>query len=157
LYIRKLNFNIFPVQHIIPDLNITEPLWSVLETREGSRFTPPTFLKQLGHALQEEWYRILPKNVKNFYESLPRRIMAVLKAKVVQHRINKELYTVSVVLPLFCPTPVCITINRLYIISIIVVNRSRDSSVHRVTKLQAGMTEELGFDPYRGKSILSSP
>jgi hypothetical protein len=25
---------------------------------------------------------------------------------VVQHRINKEMYTVSVVFPLFCPTPV---------------------------------------------------
>jgi hypothetical protein len=28
-----------------PDLNITEPLWSVLETRVRNRFTPPTSLK----------------------------------------------------------------------------------------------------------------
>jgi hypothetical protein len=30
-----------------PDLNIIEPLWSVLETRVMSRFPPPTSLKQL--------------------------------------------------------------------------------------------------------------
>jgi hypothetical protein len=41
-----------------PDLNITEPLWSVLETRERSRFQPPTSLKQPEELLQEEWYKI---------------------------------------------------------------------------------------------------
>jgi transposase len=35
------------------DLNITETLWSVLETRVRNRFPPPTSLKQLGDALQE--------------------------------------------------------------------------------------------------------
>jgi hypothetical protein len=31
-----------------PDLNMTEPLLSDLETRVGNRFPPPTSLKQLG-------------------------------------------------------------------------------------------------------------
>jgi hypothetical protein len=30
-----------------PDLNVTEPLWSVLETRVRYRFPPPTSLQQL--------------------------------------------------------------------------------------------------------------
>jgi hypothetical protein len=36
-----------------PDMNITEPLWSVLETRARNRFSPPTSLKQLEDILQE--------------------------------------------------------------------------------------------------------
>jgi hypothetical protein len=46
----------FPRPAQSPDLNITEPLWSVLETRVKNRFPPPTSLKQLKNVLQEEWY-----------------------------------------------------------------------------------------------------
>jgi hypothetical protein len=41
-----------------PDLNIVEPLWSVLETRVRNRFPPPTSLNQLEDVLQEKWYKI---------------------------------------------------------------------------------------------------
>jgi hypothetical protein len=37
------------------DLNITEPLWSVLEPRLRIRFPPPTFLTQVEDVLREEW------------------------------------------------------------------------------------------------------
>jgi hypothetical protein len=40
------------------DLNITEPLWSVLETRLRNRCPPPTSLKQLEDVLHKEWYKI---------------------------------------------------------------------------------------------------
>jgi hypothetical protein len=56
-----------------PDLNITEPLWSVLETRVRNRFPPPTSLKQLEDVLQEEWDKIPLETVQNLYESIPRR------------------------------------------------------------------------------------
>jgi hypothetical protein len=62
-------------------LNITEPLWSVLETTLRNIFPPPTSLKQLEDVLQQEWYKIPLESVKNLYESIPRRIAAVLKAK----------------------------------------------------------------------------
>ncbi|PNF41537.1 hypothetical protein B7P43_G12318 [Cryptotermes secundus] len=88
------------------DLNITEPLWSVLETKLRNRFLPPTPLKHLEDVLQEEWYRILLETVKNLYESIPRRISPLLRQKVVQHHIDKEMCTISVVPPLFCPTSV---------------------------------------------------
>ena len=39
----------------VPDLNIIEPLWSVLESKIRSRYLPPTPLKQLEDVLHEEW------------------------------------------------------------------------------------------------------
>jgi hypothetical protein len=42
-----------------PNLNIIEPLWSVLETRVRNRFPLPTYLKKLEDVLQEKWYEIL--------------------------------------------------------------------------------------------------
>jgi hypothetical protein len=78
-YVGELHHFPWPTQS--PDLNITEPLWSVSETKLKSRFPPPTSLKQLKDVLQEEWYRILLKTVQNFYKSIPRSIAAVLKAE----------------------------------------------------------------------------
>jgi hypothetical protein len=86
-----------------PDLNIIEPLWSVLETRVRKRFPPPTFLKQLEDVLQDEWYKIPLETIQNLYQSTPRRNAAVFKAKVGQHPAVKEMYIVSVVFPLFYP------------------------------------------------------
>jgi hypothetical protein len=90
-----------------PGLNIIEPLWSVLETRVRNRFLPPTSVKQHEDVLQEEWYKIPLETVQNVYESIPRMTAAVLKAKVVRYHNNEEMCKVSVVPPLFGPTPVC--------------------------------------------------
>jgi hypothetical protein len=62
-----------------PDLNITEPLWSVLVTRVRKRFPSPS-LKQLKGVLQEEWYKIPLETVQNLYKFIP-RAAAVLKEK----------------------------------------------------------------------------
>ena len=67
------------LQHLLwlaqlPNLNIIEPLWSVLESRVRSRFSPLS-LKQL-----EEWYSIPLETVQILRESIPRRIQAVLQA-----------------------------------------------------------------------------
>jgi hypothetical protein len=62
----------------LPDLNSIEPIWPVLETRVRTRFPPPISLKQLEDVLQEEWYKIPVEIVQNSYESIPRRIAAVL-------------------------------------------------------------------------------
>jgi hypothetical protein len=63
------------------DLNVIEPLWSVLETRMRNRFPCPTSLKQLEDVLRAEWYTIPLETVQNLYEPIPRRSAAVLKAK----------------------------------------------------------------------------
>jgi hypothetical protein len=44
-----------------------------------SRYPPPS-LKQLQDVLLEEWYSIPLETVQNLYESIPRRIQAVLQA-----------------------------------------------------------------------------
>jgi hypothetical protein len=56
--------------------------WSVLETRVRNRFPPPTSLEQSEDVLQEEWYKIPLNTVQNLFKSIPRRTVAVLKAKV---------------------------------------------------------------------------
>jgi hypothetical protein len=53
-----------------------------LETRVRNRFPRSTALKQLEDILQEEWYKIPLQTTHNLYESIPRRIAAVLEAKV---------------------------------------------------------------------------
>jgi hypothetical protein len=86
-----------------PELNIAEQHWSALETRMKNRFPSPTSLKQLEHVLQEEWHKITLETIQNLHESIPRNVAE----KVVQHHINKEMWSVTVVFPSFCPTPVC--------------------------------------------------
>ena len=62
-----------------PDLNIIGTLWSVLESRVRSRLPPPSSLKQLEDVLHEEWNSISLETIKNLYESIPRRIQAMLQ------------------------------------------------------------------------------
>jgi hypothetical protein len=83
----------FPWPPQSPDLNMTEQLWSVLETRGRSRFLPVRSLKQLEDVPQEEWYNIPLQTVQNVYESIPRKI-------AVQRHINEGQCKVSVVFPL---------------------------------------------------------
>jgi hypothetical protein len=63
----------------LPDLNITELLWSVLESRVRGRFPHSSPLKQLEDVLHEEWYNILLENVQDLDECTARRIQAVLQ------------------------------------------------------------------------------
>jgi hypothetical protein len=64
-----------------PDLNIIQPLWSVLGTRVRNRFSLSSSLKQLENVFQEEWYKIPLVTVEHFYESIQRRIAAVMKTE----------------------------------------------------------------------------
>ena len=62
------------------DFNIIDPLWSVLESRVRSRFPPPSPVKQLEDVLHEEWYSMPVAAIQNVYESVLRKIQAVLQA-----------------------------------------------------------------------------
>jgi len=63
-----------------PLLNITESLWSALESRVRSRFCPPSSLKQIEDIIHGEWYNIPLETIQNLCEPIPRRIRAVLQA-----------------------------------------------------------------------------
>ena len=74
------------VEHLIwppqsPDLNIIEHVWSILEIQVRSRFLPPSSLKELEGVLTEEWAKIPLETIHNLFESIPRRIEAVIAAK----------------------------------------------------------------------------
>jgi len=70
----KMHFNILLAQ--LPNLNVIEPLCSVLESRVTGRF-PPSF-KQL----EDKWYIIPLETIHNLHEFIPRRVQAVLQANV---------------------------------------------------------------------------
>jgi hypothetical protein len=52
-----------------------------LEAKVRNRFQPPASPKQPEDVLKEEWYKSPLETVRNLYESIPRSIAAVLKAK----------------------------------------------------------------------------
>jgi hypothetical protein len=58
-----------------------EEQWAKLNTDVRNRFPPPTSLKRLEAVLQEEWYTIPLETVQDLYQSIPRRIVTVLKAR----------------------------------------------------------------------------
>ena len=64
------------------DLNIIEHLWSILEMQVRIRFPPPPSVIELEEVLTEEWVKISLEAIHNLYESIPRRIEAVIAAKV---------------------------------------------------------------------------
>jgi hypothetical protein len=71
-----------------PDLNIIEPLWSVLESRMRSRFPSPSSLKQLADRLHEQWYRLFRTYMNPFQEGYKLYFMKM----VAQLYISKEIY-----------------------------------------------------------------
>jgi hypothetical protein len=52
-----------------PDLNIIEPLWSVLESRVRSKFPSPLSVKQLADCLHEKRHNIPLETIQNLYDS----------------------------------------------------------------------------------------
>ena len=62
-----------------PDLNIIESLWSELKARVSS--CKPDNNEAPWMACEEQWVEILVPNIKNLYESIPRRIQEVLQKK----------------------------------------------------------------------------
>jgi hypothetical protein len=101
LYEGELQHHPWPAES--PDLNITEPFCSVLETWVRNRFPSTTSLKKLKDVLQDEWNNIPLEAVQNLCESIPRRTTDILKEKVVQRHVNKEMFIVSVLFQIFCP------------------------------------------------------
>ena len=71
----------------LPDLNIIELLWSVLESRMRSRFPSPSSLKQLADMLHEQWYRLFRTYVNLFQEGYKLYFMHM----VAQLYISKEM------------------------------------------------------------------
>lgn len=64
-----------------PDLNPIEHLWSHLKRKLGEYNQPPGGMIELWERIQEVWDKIEPSVCQGLIESMPRRVLAVLKAK----------------------------------------------------------------------------
>jgi hypothetical protein len=74
-------FQQLPWQSQSPDLDITELLWSVFDTRVRNKFPLLTTLKKLQNVLEEKCYKISLETSQNLYNSIQIRTVAVLKIK----------------------------------------------------------------------------
>ena len=62
-----------------PDLNIIEHIWDYLDRKKVEH--APRNAEECFEVLQREWHNIPQDFITNLYESIPRRISAVIKAK----------------------------------------------------------------------------
>ena len=62
-------------------MNIIEHVWSFLEVQVCSRPVLPSNQQELWEALEEEWYRIPASYIAKLYDSLPRCVAALVRAK----------------------------------------------------------------------------
>jgi hypothetical protein len=65
-----------------PDLNSIEHFWVELERRLRAKLTYPTSVPNLTNALVAEWKHVPAAMFPHLVESLPRRVEAVIAAKV---------------------------------------------------------------------------
>jgi transposase len=64
------------------DLNPIEHLWHYLKKRLAEYEVPPRSIQELWERVQKKWDKIPASVCQNLIESMPRRIQAVLEAKV---------------------------------------------------------------------------
>ena len=64
-----------------PNLNIIEHQWCILDRQVRNRYSPPSRVQELEQVLMVKWLKIPLEEFKKLYDSIPRRIAAVFKAK----------------------------------------------------------------------------
>lgn len=80
-WLDEQRFDILPWPPQSPDMNPIENFWSHLKRQLGTYEQAPKSMRELWERVQFEWYKIPPETVKNYYESMPRRISALKKSK----------------------------------------------------------------------------
>lgn len=80
-YLSQEDFKVmlWPAQS--PDMNPIENCWSYLKNQIYSYETPANGLKELFSRVEIEWEKISKEYLENLYESMPRRMAQVIKAK----------------------------------------------------------------------------
>ena len=64
-----------------PDMNPIEHVWNYVNLRIRARKDQPSNITQLKQTIEEEWYAVPVAYIQSLYESMPRRIEALKKAK----------------------------------------------------------------------------
>lgn len=80
-YLEEQNIDVLPWPAQSADLNPIEHVWDILKVQIGRRETRPTSIHELWNVVLEEWELIPTAMIQTLYESMPRRVEAVLKAR----------------------------------------------------------------------------
>lgn len=75
------DLNVLPWPPSSPDMSIIENLWAILKKKAKLRLPWTNSGDELWEVLQDEWYKIDTETVNHLYESMPRRIEELIKAK----------------------------------------------------------------------------
>ncbi|GBO41037.1 hypothetical protein AVEN_250162-1 [Araneus ventricosus] len=65
-----------------PDINFIEPIWVALQCAVQKRSPPPGTLMDLRTALQDSWCEKPPGYLQTLVDTMPRRVAALLCARV---------------------------------------------------------------------------
>ena len=80
-WISEHNIEVLPWPSCSPDLNPIENVWSDVKKRVYARDSKPNNDDELWYMVLEEWNNTSAAYITELYNSLPRRIKAVIKAK----------------------------------------------------------------------------
>ena len=77
----KQKFTILEWPANSPDLNIIEHVWAYIKYRLTTYEYPPQDLDQLWSRVQDIWTSLPSEYLQNLYESMPRRMRALLRSR----------------------------------------------------------------------------
>jgi len=80
-WLNKAKINVLPWPSCSPDINIIEHVWNDVANRIRKRSLQPSNIKELKSAVEEEWYSTPLEYIRSLYDSIPRRLNILLKAK----------------------------------------------------------------------------
>lgn len=80
-YLQEQDFKVMTWPPQSPDLNPIENCWSQLKRQLNAYEKPPAGVKELFERISIEWEKISKEYINNLFESMPRRMKAVIKAK----------------------------------------------------------------------------
>ena len=80
-YLKDSGIGVLPWPAQSPDLSPIERIWGHLKVQIGRREKRPTSVHELWEVIMEEWEKMPQPFIDNLYESMPKRVRAVVSAK----------------------------------------------------------------------------
>lgn len=80
-WFRKHNITVLKWPANSPDLNPIEHVWAYIKRRLNRYKTPPKDMDELWRRMEEIWAKLPRKLIRRLYESMPRRIRALLQSR----------------------------------------------------------------------------
>jgi len=80
-WISDNNIELLPWPSCSPDMNIIEHVWNDVNNRIRARPVKPSTINELKAVIEEEWYATPFQYIRTLFDSMPRRINVLYKAK----------------------------------------------------------------------------